>query len=103
MSHVISVGKSCGGGWRVARSGFDWFSVYLSQSHLSLAKEIVDMYAPVWSKILASSCCICIVGCEAIMSLSGLHSCVTKIRRGVLFGGRTKRGSLVCGMWKLSG
>lgn len=35
---------------------------------------IVVMEAPIWSYILDSSPCICIVGLEAIVSLSRLHS-----------------------------
>ena len=77
------------------------FSMCLSHSHCNLFMIIMVVYARVWLKIRAFCCCICIVGFVVCMSLFGLHSCVIKVRRGVLMGGCTNLVYEDCGMLKL--
>ena len=92
----ISVGKSCGGGFKEWVIGCLWFWLYLSHSHCSLVSVMVRMNASVWSYMLASVPCICIVGLSVMISLSGLHSLVLSVRFVAMMGGRTNLRSWDC-------
>lgn len=89
-------GKVLWAGCRVTHGGL---VMWHSHSHLSHSRGIVDMYVPGWLNILVSSCCLCIVGCEAIMSLFLLHSCISRVRGGVLIGAQTKVGLFGLKLW----
>ena len=57
---------------------------------------IVAMYLPLWSYMLESRLCVCMVGLLLMVSLSGLHSCVLVCRLVMLRGGRIYFLSFVC-------
>jgi hypothetical protein len=58
-------------------------SSILSHGWVVHAKEIFNKELGFVTEILASSCSTCIVGCKASMSLSGIHSCVMRVRCGI--------------------
>ena len=88
MSQTISVSKSCGGGCRklVMWGWLLWMNWFHNQCSLSVV--IVAMYLPLWSCMLDSRLCICMVGLVLRMSLSGLHSCMWVCRLVMWMGGR---------------
>lgn len=94
ISHRISVIKSCGGGCKKLAMWCVLCWVYLSHNHWSLVEGMVVMYAPVWSNMLESGPWICMVGLDIVMSLSGLHSLVFKVKCVASMGGRTNLRSL---------
>ena len=57
---------------------------------------MVRTNAPIWSYILDSVPCICIVGLLVMISLSGLHSLVFNVRFVAMMGGRMNIRSRDC-------
>ena len=88
--------KSCGGEFRKWIIGYIWFWLYLSRSHCNLVSGMVRMNAPVWSYMLDSNPCICIVGLLVMISLSWLHSLVFNVRFMAMMGGRMNLQSWDC-------
>ena len=60
----------------------NWF-----HSQCSISVVIMVMYLPLWSYVLDSRLCICMIGLLQMMSLSGLHSCMLVCRLVMLRGG----------------
>jgi hypothetical protein len=96
VSHRISLVKFCGGGFKKWSTWCVWLWSYLSHSHCNLVSDIVRMYALVWSYILVSVPCICVVGLVVIISLYGLHSLVVSVRCGAMMNGWMNLWSLYC-------
>ena len=86
-SHSISVSKFWGGGCReLVKCGMLlWMKRF--HNHCSRSVLRVIMYFPCWSYIWASFACICIVGWSELMSLSGLLSCMVRVRLVIFRGG----------------
>jgi hypothetical protein len=70
--------------------------MYCFQSHCSLCVKIVYIYFPVSSYRCAFVPSICIVGVVAMISLSGLHSFISRFINGRLGGGCMCVVSLCC-------
>lgn len=101
--HITLVSKFWGGGWKEVVHGLCVFSSYMIYIQCSLSMVIVPMYAHVWWNINVSWDFICLVGCVACMSLSGLHSRVLSVSCGPLMRGVWIFVSIVCGMLKTYG
>ena len=87
MSHTISVSKSCGGSCKklVMCEWLLWVNWFHNQ--FSRTVVIVAMYLPLWSYMLDSCLCICMVGLLLRRFLSGLHSCMLVCKLVMLMGG----------------